>query len=169
HDGQHQGEYGLIFGLELMTLGRIKREWTAWKRDARSHGPVDCQSPGVVRAQYHNPKWIPFTSDREGNHLVLDLDPDEHGSVGQVIVVGRASGQRRRLTVSFDAFVARYVDHLRTVDWQIESGLGWSVRNRKLAAMHYHDWPVTKTHGPAVRTAPGLFARVMETLRGRTF
>ncbi|MFJ9499072.1 SMI1/KNR4 family protein [Brevibacillus centrosporus] len=36
-----------------------------------------------------NRYWLPISKDWGGNHLGLDLDPDEQGRMGQVINFGR--------------------------------------------------------------------------------
>ncbi len=63
--------------------------------------------PGYVRRIYSQRGWIPLVSDKVGNYLGVDLNPDEHGSVGQVIIFGR----------DFDS---------KVVMWKGDGPVGWA-------------------------------------------
>src|SRR5262249_39068541 len=106
HDGQGKRVYGLVFGLELLSLKRIKQEWDNWSRlgddlNAELAHAMSSEPKGYVKPLYLNPKWIPFTTDQTGTHLGMDFDPDKKGIVGQVIVFGRNENKKKVLAKSF--------------------------------------------------------------------
>ncbi|WP_156441033.1 SMI1/KNR4 family protein [Burkholderia sp. ABCPW 14] len=39
----------------------------------------------VIKDDWYNLKWIPFTHDGSGIRLCLNLDPAEGGTLGQVV------------------------------------------------------------------------------------
>ncbi|GLB35451.1 putative SMI1 / KNR4 family protein [Lyophyllum shimeji] len=89
---------GLFFGLKLLPLEDVLQEWRFWREvdddpttGANSQLREVMQSipPGWVRKEYSQRGWIPLIADKVGNYVGVDLNPDEAGSVGQVIVFGR--------------------------------------------------------------------------------
>lgn len=89
---------GLFFGLKLLPLEDVLQEWRFWREvdDDPMTGANDqlrqvMQSipPGWVRKEYSQRGWIPLIADKVGNYVGVDLNPDEGGTVGQVIVFGR--------------------------------------------------------------------------------
>jgi len=89
---------GLFFGLKLLPLEDVLEEWRFWREvdddpttGANPHLRQAMQSipPGWVRKNYSQRGWIPVIADKAGNYVGVDLDPDDKGSVGQVIVFGR--------------------------------------------------------------------------------
>jgi cell wall assembly regulator SMI1 len=63
---------------------------------------------GAVRNVPASPGWIPFARDSAGNFLCVDVDPDQGGSIGQVIEVAYDDGRLRVLASS----LADYLDTL---------------------------------------------------------
>jgi cell wall assembly regulator SMI1 len=63
---------------------------------------------GPVRKVLASPGWIPFANDATGNFLCVDVDPDQGGSVGQVIEVAYDDDRLRVLASS----LADYLDTL---------------------------------------------------------
>jgi hypothetical protein len=61
---------------------------------------------GYIRQEYSQRGWFPLVTDKAGNYLGVDLNPDEFGTVGQVIVFGR----------DFD---------MKVVMWKAEGDSGW--------------------------------------------
>lgn len=96
HNGQRGLADGLFDGQEFLSTQNVLAQWQIWKglHDTGAfNGQRSSPAPGV-RDDWWNPRWIPFTHDGSGNHLCLDLDPAEGGTVGQVITVWHDSGER---------------------------------------------------------------------------
>jgi cell wall assembly regulator SMI1 len=145
HDGQGKGEFGLVFGLELLSLRRIKQEWDNWKSlgddlNAELAKAMSSEPKGYVKPLYLNPKWVPFTTDQTGTHLGLDFDPDRKGNVGQVIAFGRNQDNKKVLAKSFRDYIHQFVKQLETIDWTLDPDGGWEINHPKYAKIHYHDW-----------------------------
>ena len=89
---------GLFFGLTLLPLETVLEEWRFWREvdDDPSTGSnsilreaMQSIPPGWVKKSYSQRGWIPLIADKAGNYVGVDLNPEEGGSVGQVIVFGR--------------------------------------------------------------------------------
>ena len=89
---------GLFFGLNLLPLEDVLEEWRFWREvdddpstgaNLRLRETMQSIPPGWVRKEYSSRGWIPLVTDKAGNYLGIDMNPDEGGAVGQVIVFGR--------------------------------------------------------------------------------
>ncbi len=95
---------GLFFGLTILPIEDVLREWTFWRAvetDPSSGGNPDVLAvqssipPGWIKQSYANAGWVPLIADKCGNYIGVDLDPGEDaggpngGAWGQVIVFGR--------------------------------------------------------------------------------
>ncbi|KAF9265725.1 hypothetical protein L218DRAFT_859319 [Marasmius fiardii PR-910] len=89
---------GLFFGLTLLPLEEVLDEWRFWREvdedpstGANPHLRQHMQSipPGWIRKDYSQKGWIPLIADKAGNYIGVDINPDESGVAGQVIVFGR--------------------------------------------------------------------------------
>jgi cell wall assembly regulator SMI1 len=144
HDGQGKSVYGLVFGLELLSMRRIKQEWDNWNNlgddlNAELAPAMSSEPKGYVKPLYLNPRWIPFTTDQTGTHIGMDFDPDRKGVVGQVIAFGRNENKKKVLAKSFRDYIHIFVTQLRTIDWSLDEG-GWEIRHKTYGRRHYHDW-----------------------------
>lgn len=108
---------GLFFGMTLLPLENVFEEWTFWREvdDDPSTGAnpklkdvMDSLPPGWIRREYSQRGWIPLIADKAGNYVGVDLNPDEGGSAGQVIIFGR----------EFDT---------KVVLWRGEGPAGWAT------------------------------------------
>ena len=121
HDGQDGS--GLIFGEHFLSVSGIREQWDTWRSIDEVDMNEDCADfmasdpKGFVKAQYCNRAWIPFTHDGGGNHLGIDFDPDDLGTVGQVIAFGRDEDTKRLLAPTFETFVDDYIAWLGHVVW----------------------------------------------------
>ncbi|KAF8509250.1 hypothetical protein JB92DRAFT_536783 [Gautieria morchelliformis] len=89
---------GLFFGLTLLPFEDVVDEWRFWREvdddpatGANAELREDMQSipPGWIRREYCQRGWLPLVADKGGNYIGVDMNPDERGSVGQVIIFGR--------------------------------------------------------------------------------
>jgi len=145
HNGQGEGEIGLVFGLELLSVERIREEWDNWMSlgediNADFAHAMSSEPEGHVRPLYLNRKWIPFTTDQTGTHLGLDFDPDVKGVSGQVIVFGRDQDRKKVLARSFRDYIHLFVEQLQSVDWTIDDEGEWEITNEPYRRHHYYDW-----------------------------
>ncbi|MDH6351805.1 internalin A [Brevibacillus sp. 1238] len=91
-NGEKENGPGLFFGLPLLSLTDLVAEWKIWadlESDYAIEGDHYSVPPGWIKERYINRCWLPISKDWGGNHLGLDLDPDEQGKSGQVINFGR--------------------------------------------------------------------------------
>jgi len=120
HDGQADGP-GLIYGQEFLSIAKIRASCDAWRRVTGMNddfaSAMSSSPPGVVKAMYANPKWIPISHDYGGNHFGIDYDPDHKGMVGQIISFGRDEDQKQFKASSFTAFMNELVCQLGQTKW----------------------------------------------------
>ena len=135
-DGQDMdsGCNGLFFGLYLLPLDEVIREWTFWRQ--AEHDPDAGQNPALLATMASIPPnwiqglyacrgWIPLISDRTGNYVGVDLAPGPGGHYGQVIVFGRDFDRKCVLwrgdgESGWGKWLSGFVDEL-------ESGQGWEA------------------------------------------
>ncbi|MBY9081814.1 SMI1/KNR4 family protein [Paenibacillus sp. HN-1] len=117
HNGQNH-RYGIVFGLYFLSLTELCRKHKDWKELIDSEGPEGlaelgelCTStpPGTIKTVYANLRWIPLFYDGSGNAVGVDLDPGEHGSIGQIINFGRDEDNKLVLAPNLAAFIPRYL------------------------------------------------------------
>lgn len=96
HNGQ-RNEYpeqrfeyvGAIGNYELLTIEEIVDTWETMKEllDNKLFEDFDeVEAVGPVKEEYWwNPRWISIATNGTGDDICIDLDPDEGGTVGQVI------------------------------------------------------------------------------------
>ncbi|KAJ7273159.1 hypothetical protein C8J57DRAFT_1128876 [Mycena rebaudengoi] len=125
---------GLFFGLTLLPLEDVLDEWRFWREvdddpstGANAHLRTGMRSipPGWVRKEYSQRGWIPLIADKAGNYIGVDVNPDEGGSIGQVIVFGRDFDSKVVLwagdgPAGWAKWLACFVDEL-------ESGDGYEI------------------------------------------
>ncbi|KAL7418962.1 Cell wall assembly regulator [Cryptotrichosporon argae] len=128
------GSGGLFYGLHLMPLDEVMREWAFWRqverdptagRNAAVLATMASIPPGWIKRLYACRGWLPLVTDRAGNYVGVDLDPGEGGEYGQVIVFGRDFDRKCVLwrgegAGGWGKWLAGFVDEL-------ESGEGWEA------------------------------------------
>lgn len=65
---------------------------------------------------YTNPQWIPFAEGRNGDYLLIDLDPSEQGRYGQIIELQNESWGRNVIANALEEFIQINVDQLKAPD-----------------------------------------------------
>jgi len=151
HNGQkmeiHTGPW---YGLTFIPLTRVLLEWQSWVDVLCQSSPVSLVSlngsatsipAGFVRCLYANNRWIPFAYDGAGNYLGIDLDPDEKGTVGQVINFGRDEERKIAIAPSLGVFVDWMVAELNSGNFNIktENDGGRSFNTLRPEKYHFLD------------------------------
>ncbi|MPV60685.1 molybdenum cofactor biosynthesis protein MoaA [Burkholderia sp. HI2761] len=108
HNGQTDPGDEFSGSDALLSAHEIVTQWRIWKGlvDGGDFDGVTSEPDSGIRNEWYNLKWIPFTHDGSGNHLCLDLDPAEGGTIGQVIRVWHDDEQRERVAESFPEWLA---------------------------------------------------------------
>lgn len=73
--------------------------------------PKSKPQKSIKEIYFHN-KWIPFISDVGGNYIGYDLDPDQNGTKGQIIIFGRDERQSIVVAKSLTEFLTKISDDL---------------------------------------------------------
>ncbi|MEW4369571.1 SMI1/KNR4 family protein [Paenibacillus kandeliae] len=135
HNGESRNGPGLFFGLQFLSLDEMLSEWKIWSdlqeeyADLGDHYSIPS---GWVKEQYINRNWIPFCHDGGGNHLGIDLDPDENGVIGQVINFGRDEETKFVIARHLGEFIHFMRDTVREGNYTVEQeeGMGYWMYGR---------------------------------------
>lgn len=111
HNGQDNEKGWLFMGEEYLSTSRIIDEWNVWNNlltEGTFEG-IESEPEEGIKNDWWNPKWIPFTYDGSGNHLCIDLDPGENGTVGQIIRIWHDEETRSLEAGSFKEWFETYI------------------------------------------------------------
>lgn len=75
--------------------------------------------PNYVKLMYANPSWIPLVTDHAGNHIGVDLDPEEDGKWGQVIIFGRDFDTKYVIASNWGEFLLSFANDLEEGNWYL--------------------------------------------------
>lgn len=149
HDGENDDRWGHIYGLPLLPLQQVARDWTDWKRVLAGFGGNRYPVPGAgwplgaVDPAYVNPRRIPLTADGSGNNIGLDFDPWPGGRFGQVIIYGRNEDVKVVLAESLGGFLGWIAALLEGGNFRLRREPGEIIlrefRLRSPAADHFHE------------------------------
>jgi cell wall assembly regulator SMI1 len=118
HDGQDDDASPLIAWGPLLPLAGVVDAWSSWV-DLQESGDFDGwmddewvrPDPAVRGDRWWRRGWIPFAG-ADGDHLVLDMDPAESGTVGQVFAFSHETGPGRLAAPGFAEWLAVYAQEL---------------------------------------------------------
>jgi len=147
HDGQNsKSSAGFFYGLEFLSIEGIIQQWESWvsilndPMDWDMHEFCTSHHKGKVKKLYANTKWVPFAFDWGGNHLGIDFDPDESGTVGQIINFGSDEETKYVIAESFAAFIDWYDSELRKGNYEIdEAGSQYGFNTKAPKSEHFLD------------------------------
>ncbi|MDM5278274.1 SMI1/KNR4 family protein [Paenibacillus silvae] len=127
---------GSILGMKFLTIEKVYKHWKLQNDLLSSLSKTDilnlnaqCTSldPKKVKCQCFNPLWIPIADDSGGNYIGIDLDPDEHGEVGQIINFGRDENEKLVIANNMNEFVIQIADVIESDECKMEKFEGQKV------------------------------------------
>lgn len=141
---RHNGSEGLSGwpGGELLSVQRMIESWailsSALSSDdefADEHADEDADEvvsgaeSGRVKPGWWRDGWQPIVANHGRLFLLADLDPDEQGTVGQIIGFSSDGGPTDALAPSFTAYLQSIADDLESGDAYVEGtdilGTSW--------------------------------------------
>ena len=131
-DGE-SGTAGVLAGEEWLSIERIIEEYGVWKNllddgmFADGDGtPYDCEpeDAAIKGDLWWNPKWIPLTADGGGNGKMIDMDPTEHGTAGQIIQMWHDDAVRSKEADSLRGFLTQYAQDLEDGKYVLDTEYG---------------------------------------------
>ena len=131
-DGE-AGQEVVLAGEEWLSVERIIEEYGVWKGlyeggmlEEDDGTPFGCEpkDAGIKPDFCWNPKWIPLTADGCGNGKMIDLDPTEHGTVGQIIQMWHDDSAYSKEAESLRDFFARYAQDLEDGKYVLSADYG---------------------------------------------
>lgn len=130
-DGE-SGTAGVLASEEWLSIERIIEEYGVWKTllddgmFADDGMPYDCEpeDAAIKGDLWWNPKWIPLTADGGGNGKMIDMDPTEHGTAGQIIQMWHDDAAREKEANSLREFLQNYVQDLEAGRYVLDAEYG---------------------------------------------
>ena len=110
---------GIVAGEQLLSIKEIIEQCNFWN-EMVANGEFDEffeERDNGVKGDWWNTKWIPFTHDGSGNHICIDLDPSNTGTMGQVIRMYHDDDYRPVEAPSFQEWFAQYLDRLEAGEY----------------------------------------------------
>ncbi|HFK5583993.1 TPA: SMI1/KNR4 family protein [Elizabethkingia anophelis] len=71
-------------------------------------------SDNVKAVNYANPKWIPFAEGRNGDYLLIDTDPSEKGTFGQIIELQNEGWTRSVVASSLEELITQEIEIIKS-------------------------------------------------------
>ena len=118
---------------EWLPIERIIEEYGVWKTllddgmFADDDGtPYDCEpeDAAIKGDLWWNPKWIPLTADGSGNGKMIDMDPTESGTAGQIIQMWHDDAARSKEADSLRGFLTQYAQDLEDGKYVLDTEYG---------------------------------------------
>lgn len=123
HDGE-SGGIGLFFGLSFLSLDEAIADWKTWEEIADDISTLDTDIISIptnfIKENYANRFYFPISTDYSGNHIGIDLDPDEKGTFGQVINFGRDENIRYVIAFNITDFLQFILFQLKKGNYRID-------------------------------------------------
>ena len=115
-NGQSNQLEAYFYDGELLSVKSVELQWDIWKKllECDAFEGINSEPDNGIRDDWWNPRWIAFTHDGGGNHLCLDLEPAEGGTVGQVITMWHDSEARELRFPSFTAWLGNVLNGVET-------------------------------------------------------
>jgi len=111
-------------GYSLIPLEEIVEHWEGnWQYNSGYEPDAFDVDPGV-RSVYWDPKWVPLATNGGGDYHCVDLNPDEGGTVGQVIEFLHETNERRLLASSWTAWLRSLADGLESKQFKYDAECG---------------------------------------------
>jgi cell wall assembly regulator SMI1 len=115
HNGQRDEYIGVIGNYVLLSLDEIVYNWQTMKELLDSKDFEEVETIGPIKKEFWwNPCWISIATNGAGDDICIDLDPDEGGTVGQIITFWHDWEERKVISRSledwFDEIIKRLED-----------------------------------------------------------
>lgn len=107
--------------LEITAFGDGQHEVKRESYDFDNKLSLTSTPPGAIKTKYFHIKWIPVISDHGGNYIGIDLDPDDKGTKGQVIIFGRDEEDMFVLANSWGEFLENTLELMKTNSDELKS------------------------------------------------
>ena len=123
---------GVFAGEEWLSIDRIIDEYNIWQElyqngtSQEDDGtPYGCEPEAGIKPDFWwNPKWISLTADGSGNSKMIDLDPSEQGTAGQIIQMWHDDAAREKVADSLREFLQNYVRDLEAGLYVLDAEYG---------------------------------------------
>ena len=130
---KHNGskDYFVLPGWELFSTEEIVGEWKIWEElyyNQFKPENYSCSPEGPIRGdEWWRLKWIPFCGDGGGNHLCIDLEPTDQGTIGQIITMWHDSPERVLISNSLTEFVTMIAEDFENGELIWDEDWGWNI------------------------------------------
>lgn len=122
NNGQDNEEVGILVAYCMLSTHDIIETWKIMNSLLERNEFDDFESVeaiGPVKSEaWWNPKWIPFAESTSGDLLCIDLDQENGGDVGQIIIFWHDWGQRKVVAPHLKYFIKNTLNTLTSNEYQ---------------------------------------------------
>lgn len=112
HDGQEGDSYPLFGAFSFAPLEYVVSYWETLGKLDPADAEAGGEPRGPVRANWWNPRWIPFTAVGNGDYACVDLAPAPGGRAGQVVSYSHEEPDRFVIARGFREWLIDLADRL---------------------------------------------------------
>lgn len=135
----------LFYGIPFCSIEHIHTGYQS--RETLGGGPVLRYADSGVKLDYtYSLKRVPIGDDNGTCLLCIDLDPDEDGQYGQVILVDHDMGVALKLADSISELIAKFIRDIevgkyKLLEEALEDGVHWLSPSREIDVVNWYNSP----------------------------
>jgi cell wall assembly regulator SMI1 len=133
YDGEAHISDGIIGNWKLMDyrwIGECFLQHNTYLRDG-IFGDNTNKSTPYVKGFWWNPKWIPIVSSESGHYHCIDLDPNNDGELGQIILFLHDADNRFLIARSLSEWFLKIADDLDRGIYKLADDNGYLIFNNE--------------------------------------
>ncbi len=111
--------------VELLSTNDIQREWDCWAGlvdDGTFDDQVGENWTDSLQKCWYDKKWIPLDADGGGNGSMIDLNPGDKGTVGQIIYMDHEVGPNGPVFADLATYLEKAAQDLEGGKYRVEDG-----------------------------------------------
>jgi cell wall assembly regulator SMI1 len=133
YDGEAHISDGIIGNWKLLGHRLISKcfyQQNALLRDG-NFGDNTNKSTPYVKGYWWNPKWIPIVSSESGHYHCIDLDPNNEGELGQIILFLHDGDSRFLIARTLSEWFLKIADDLDKGKYKLVDDNGYLIFNNE--------------------------------------
>lgn len=121
-DGESDERPGIFIGMSWMSAVSILQNMKTMQEIGKDYDEVDFKiisfPPNEIREEAWVNGWIPFAQGGGGTHFMIDLSPEKHGRIGQIITWDRDDQASYVVAESLADFFSMVLGHFQNGNCQ---------------------------------------------------
>lgn len=117
-NGNASNSVRLFNGLRLLNVTEMMEIWQSMKTIKASGAfvidgiAIKADTDIEIKSDWWNENWLPITDNMSGDYLMIDCDPTDKGSYGQVFNFWHDASYRSLEATSFENFIKQTINYI---------------------------------------------------------